>query len=85
LGGNARTAIICTITPSGDYQEETHSTLKFAIRAKTIQNKPEVNEVCKLIIKIIYIYVQSLKILNLSLNVIDCIGWSIIKEVQEGN
>jgi len=45
LGGNARTAIICTITPSSDYQEETHSTLKFAIRAKTIQNKPEVNEI----------------------------------------
>jgi len=45
LGGNARTAIICTITPSGDFQEETHSTLKFAIRAKTIQNKPEVNEI----------------------------------------
>ncbi|KAG4106123.1 P-loop containing nucleoside triphosphate hydrolase protein [Neocallimastix lanati (nom. inval.)] len=45
LGGNARTAIICTITPSSDYQEESHSTLKFAIRAKTIQNKPEVNEI----------------------------------------
>ncbi|KAJ1950690.1 hypothetical protein FBU59_000562, partial [Linderina macrospora] len=44
LGGNARTLIICTITPAHDYVEEALSTLKFASRAKTIQNKPEVNE-----------------------------------------
>ncbi|KAJ1934020.1 hypothetical protein EC988_008939, partial [Linderina pennispora] len=44
LGGNARTLIICTITPAQDYVEEALSTLKFASRAKTIQNKPEVNE-----------------------------------------
>ncbi|KAJ2755263.1 hypothetical protein GGI19_001792 [Coemansia pectinata] len=44
LGGNAKTLIICTITPSPDYIEEALSTLKFASRAKTIQNKPEVNE-----------------------------------------
>ncbi|KAJ2696968.1 hypothetical protein H4218_004278, partial [Coemansia sp. IMI 209128] len=44
LGGNAKTLIICTITPSPDYIEEAVSTLKFASRAKTIQNKPEVNE-----------------------------------------
>ncbi|KAJ2736374.1 hypothetical protein IW152_000934 [Coemansia sp. BCRC 34962] len=44
LGGNAKTLIICTITPSPDYIDEAVSTLKFASRAKTIQNKPEVNE-----------------------------------------
>ncbi|KAJ1921252.1 hypothetical protein H4219_000851 [Mycoemilia scoparia] len=44
LGGNARTAIICTITPALAYAEETLSTLKFASRAKTITNKPEINE-----------------------------------------
>ncbi|KAJ1648381.1 hypothetical protein LPJ64_000330 [Coemansia asiatica] len=44
LGGNAKTLIICTITPSPDYVDETLSTLKFASRAKTIKNKPEVNE-----------------------------------------
>eukprot|EP00731_Ephydatia_muelleri_P015976 Em0009g400a len=43
LGGNAKTCIICTITPAS--VEETHSTLKFAGRAKQIQNKPIVNEV----------------------------------------
>ncbi|KAJ3414063.1 hypothetical protein HDV05_007097 [Chytridiales sp. JEL 0842] len=45
LGGNARTAIICTITPSVGFLDETISTLKFASRAKTIRNRPEVNEV----------------------------------------
>ncbi|RUS29389.1 hypothetical protein BC938DRAFT_480720 [Jimgerdemannia flammicorona] len=45
LGGNARTAIIGTITPASGHCEETTSTLKFASRAKNIQNKPEVNEV----------------------------------------
>ncbi|KAI9029281.1 P-loop containing nucleoside triphosphate hydrolase protein [Hyaloraphidium curvatum] len=45
LGGNARTAIICTITMAQAFAEETVSTLKFASRAKTIRNRPEVNEV----------------------------------------
>ncbi|XP_070542706.1 uncharacterized protein [Ptychodera flava] len=43
LGGNAKTAIICTVTPAAIGQ--THSTLQFASSAKTIQNKPEMNEV----------------------------------------
>ncbi|XP_062514210.1 uncharacterized protein LOC134189821 isoform X2 [Corticium candelabrum] len=43
LGGNARTRVICTITPVS--LEETHSTLRFAIRAKTIKNNAHVNEV----------------------------------------
>ncbi|KAJ3035299.1 hypothetical protein HDV00_004075 [Rhizophlyctis rosea] len=45
LGGNARTAIICTITPASSHVDETVSTLKFASRAKTITNRPEVNEI----------------------------------------
>ncbi|KAJ2385290.1 hypothetical protein H4S02_004405, partial [Coemansia sp. RSA 2611] len=44
LGGNAKTLIVCTITPSPDYIDEALSTLKFASRAKTIRNTPEVNE-----------------------------------------
>lgn len=43
LGGNAMTAIICTISPAA--QEETYSTLSFGTRAKKIKNKPIVNEV----------------------------------------
>ncbi|KOB66333.1 Kinesin-like protein b, partial [Operophtera brumata] len=43
LGGNAKTSIICAITPAA--LDETNSTLQFATRAKTIKNKPEVNAV----------------------------------------
>ncbi|XP_065175869.1 uncharacterized protein LOC135805712 [Sycon ciliatum] len=43
LGGNARTAILCAATPASI--EETIGTLRFATRAKTIKNKPVVNEV----------------------------------------
>eukprot|EP00106_Octopus_bimaculoides_P009431 XP_014776873.1 PREDICTED: centromere-associated protein E-like [Octopus bimaculoides] len=43
LGGNSKTAIICTINPTAI--EETHSTLRFASRAKTINNQPMINEI----------------------------------------
>lgn len=45
LGGNSQTLIICTMTSDPRFFEETISTLKFASRAMTIQNKPEINEV----------------------------------------
>ncbi|OMJ08658.1 Kinesin-related protein 4, partial [Smittium culicis] len=44
LGGNSKTSIICNITIAPQYMEDTISTLKFASRAKTITNMPEVNE-----------------------------------------
>ncbi|KAG7258194.1 hypothetical protein CRUP_034601 [Coryphaenoides rupestris] len=43
LGGNAKTVIICTITPST--LEETLSTLQFASTAKKMKNDPHVTEV----------------------------------------
>ncbi|XP_012226880.2 uncharacterized protein [Linepithema humile] len=43
LGGNAMTAIICTITPAA--LDETQCTLSFASRAKNVKNKPQLNEV----------------------------------------
>ncbi|MGH0160517.1 UNVERIFIED_CONTAM: hypothetical protein FKN15_052527 [Acipenser sinensis] len=43
LGGNAKTVIICTITPATI--EETLSTLQFASTAKHMKNDPHVNEV----------------------------------------
>ncbi|CAB4067021.1 CENPE [Lepeophtheirus salmonis] len=43
LGGNARTAIICTVTPVE--KEQTKSTLEFASRAKNIVQHAKVNEV----------------------------------------
>ena len=45
LGGNAKTAIICTITPASLHADETLSTLKFANRAKTIRNRPKINDI----------------------------------------
>lgn len=45
LGGNSKTAVICTITPSALHLEETKSTLHFANRAKEIECAPIVNEV----------------------------------------
>jgi len=45
LGGNAHTTIICTVSPAVDHLTETISTLKFALRAKNIQNAVSVNEV----------------------------------------
>lgn len=45
LGGNARTAIICALTPAAAHAEESHSTLRFACRAKRVVNNASVNEV----------------------------------------
>uniref|UniRef100_A0A8B9WLG0 Centromere-associated protein E n=1 Tax=Bos mutus grunniens TaxID=30521 RepID=A0A8B9WLG0_BOSMU len=46
LGGNAKTRIICTITPVSF--DETLSTLQFASTAKYMKNTPYVNEVSKI-------------------------------------
>ena len=45
LGGNAKTAIICNITPAAVHVDESHSTLRFACRAKRVVNNATVNEV----------------------------------------
>lgn len=45
LSGNALIAVLCCITPSKNYVEETRSTLKFASRAKLVTTKPQLNEV----------------------------------------
>ncbi|CAK5020647.1 unnamed protein product [Meloidogyne enterolobii] len=44
LGGNSRTTMIATISPSSEHYEETLSTLRFADRAKRIQTNAVVNE-----------------------------------------
>jgi kinesin family protein 15 len=44
LGGNSKTSIIATISPSEKCFGETLSTLKFAQRAKLIQNNAVINE-----------------------------------------
>ncbi|KAJ7297443.1 hypothetical protein O6H91_Y056900 [Diphasiastrum complanatum] len=43
LGGNARTAIICTMCPAHSHVEQTRNTLAFATRAKEVTNSAHVN------------------------------------------
>ncbi|TYZ63920.1 hypothetical protein PybrP1_009493 [[Pythium] brassicae (nom. inval.)] len=45
LAGNTRTLIVCCVTPSDRFLDETKSTLQFAARAKKIQTAACVNEV----------------------------------------
>ncbi|PPQ93313.1 hypothetical protein CVT25_014442, partial [Psilocybe cyanescens] len=44
LGGRTKTCIIATISPASLNIEETLSTLDYALRAKSIRNKPEINQ-----------------------------------------
>lgn len=44
LGGNTKTCIIATISPAQKNLAETYSTLDYALRAKSIKNRPEVNQ-----------------------------------------
>ncbi|KAI4300075.1 hypothetical protein L6164_033492 [Bauhinia variegata] len=45
LGGNARTAIICTLSPARNHVEQTRNTLLFACCAKEVTTKAQVNVV----------------------------------------
>ena len=42
LGGNAKTIMVCAISPADINFEETVGTLRYADRAKQIKNKPKV-------------------------------------------
>eukprot|EP00937_MAST-01D_sp_MAST-1D-sp2_P002693 g2693.t1 len=44
LGGNARTVLLCCISPSASNADETRSTLQFGERAKRVRNRVRVNE-----------------------------------------
>ena len=50
LGGNSYAAIICTVSPATINYHQTLSTLRFATRAKIVNNRPKINNV-------IYIYI----------------------------
>ena len=41
LGGKAKTTLIATVSPGRDASDETLSTLQYALRARSITNKPE--------------------------------------------
>eukprot|EP00698_Gefionella_okellyi_P012727 TRINITY_DN3445_c0_g2_i1.p1 TRINITY_DN3445_c0_g2~~TRINITY_DN3445_c0_g2_i1.p1 ORF type:complete len:1035 (+),score=285.48 TRINITY_DN3445_c0_g2_i1:57-3161(+) len=43
LGGNSRTTLVITCSPSSYNDAETLGTMRFGMRAKTIKNKPKIN------------------------------------------
>merc|ERR1711874_500924 len=43
LGGNSKTTLIITCSPSSYNHKETLSTLRFGLRAKAIKNSPKIN------------------------------------------
>ncbi|RZC63778.1 hypothetical protein C5167_025520 [Papaver somniferum] len=61
LGGNARLAMICAISPVQSCKTETVSTLRFAQRAKAIKNKATVNEVTQGDVKVLQEMIHQLK------------------------
>lgn len=44
LGGNTRTLMIACLSPADNNYEESLSTLRYANRAKSIRNRPRINE-----------------------------------------
>ncbi|KAG8855775.1 kinesin motor protein cin8 [Serendipita sp. 411] len=44
LGGKTKTCIVANVSPAESNLEETFSTLDYALKAKSISNKPEVNQ-----------------------------------------
>ncbi|XP_046439186.1 osmotic avoidance abnormal protein 3-like isoform X2 [Daphnia pulex] len=44
LGGNTKTLMIACVSPADDNYDETLSTLRYANRAKNIQNRPRINQ-----------------------------------------
>jgi hypothetical protein len=70
LSGNARMAVICCISPSANYVDETRSTLQFATRAKLVKTSAVKNTVALSdadIIAKLRLEIESLKIANQNL------------------
>lgn len=44
LGGNTKTVMLAALSPADYNYDETLSTLRYADRAKSIKNKPKINE-----------------------------------------
>ncbi|KAF5752511.1 kinesin-like protein KIN12B [Tripterygium wilfordii] len=61
LGGNAKLAMVCAISPAQSCKSETFSTLRFAQRAKAIKNKAIVNEVMQEDVKYLREVIRQLK------------------------
>ena len=65
LGGNSRTCLVATVSPSAKSLSETLSTLKFAQRAKLIRNSARVNEDTNSTIAALQAEIEKLRAANL--------------------
>ncbi|WOL11373.1 kinesin-like protein KIN-12A [Canna indica] len=61
LGGNAKLAMICAISPSQSCKSESFSTLRFAQRAKAIKNQAVVNEITQDDVNVLREQIRQLK------------------------
>lgn len=58
LGGNSLTLMIATLSPASYNYDETMSTLRYANRAKSIKNKPTINEDPKVITRLNTLFIS---------------------------
>ena len=70
LGGNARTCILCTVTPTSSQFEQTLSTLRFGSNARSITNKVKANIKRESSAQILIAYEQDAAVLRKELELI---------------
>ncbi|XP_010314743.2 kinesin-like protein KIN-12B [Solanum lycopersicum] len=86
LGGNAKLAMICAISPSQSCKSETLSTLRFAQRAKAIKNKAVINEEMQDDVNVLREVIRQLReeLLRMKANgyQADQAGWSVRRSLN---
>ncbi|KAK4354923.1 hypothetical protein RND71_027117 [Anisodus tanguticus] len=86
LGGNAKLAMICAVSPSQSCKSETLSTLRFAQRAKAIKNKAVINEEMQDDINVLREVIRQLReeLLRMKANgyQADQAGWSVRRSLN---
>ena len=70
LGGNARTCILCTVTPTASQFEQTLSTLRFGSNARSITNKVKANIKRESSAQILIAYEQDASVLRRELELL---------------
>jgi len=80
LGGNSKTYIVANISPSESAHSETLSTLKFAERAKKIENKAVINEDTTGTISLLKEEIKRLKKELAELKAAECHNCKVVKE-----
>ncbi|CAN4095728.1 unnamed protein product [Withania somnifera] len=86
LGGNAKLAMICAVSPSQSCKSETLSTLRFAQRAKAIKNRAVINEEMQDDVNVLREVIRQLReeLLRMKANgyQADQAGWSVRRSLN---